>query len=787
MPALNLAPPSCSPPSLKGQVRELLGVAAWWCGFPSLLFAWLLFVGTPVRSFAEPPQVFEILPAQQLAFTQFEQLIAAGEAEAAVDLAVQMIDDAGDYLMPVQREGQTVTQRYLPLHVVVHDRLLRSGSDDDGVLNAFRQRYDRLAAEQLATAQENASMEELQQGLRRYFASSVGDEILLAIADLGLRNGWVTTAIEALHRSDPRWLPHAVGSSDLAVVSATDWPTLLASLDVQQQEAILSVAQQAIGRPGLPLGCYRDSDLDGAEVGTRLVYAYLLRGERDTAIKLSYLAKHFFGARTITVAGRRGTVAETLDRLLAESVSWKIGPGKASDRWSMLGGGASRMATAAPLALHHESPAWAAAWSHLPTLPEPLLPRWLRRASGGRAVQVSPVIAAGIVFSHTGSGVVAHHLEDGQAWPPGNVGGRVFQASEVDQPLWSPVRPVDAAFRFSLAQDGRWLAGRFGSMTDHDPRFKQAVAPSQLVVLDLQREAALQSGYPIVAPEGHHFAGPPLPLQGRLFAPRMQTDEATQITRIVCYDVATGRQLWVSAPVVVERRARELASAADIVIAAEEGRLFCHHGGVTASLDAGSGKLLWAVRHALAELADLAYPQQRDSIAKSHAALGVQAGELFVAGVNVDRVFSLDAADGRLRWATEAGVADDVEQVLGVAGAHVIMGGRRLYWIHRASGRIAATFPDGATNQPGAGSQWPVGSGRGVLTDAAVYWPTAAQIFVFDNRLVKLGEQAQQLRTIGRLPLTPFGLQGGCLAAAAGFLVLSESDQLTGFTDVTQR
>lgn len=699
-------------------------------GFARFVVLSLMLGGLTVPAAANDSRVYEITPAQRLALTQLEQLIASEEAAAAVDLAVRVIDEADGRVVAVERPSRALAETFVPLSVAVHERLLRSEPGDGSALSAYRQRYDRIANDQLMIARQLRSIEALQRWQERYFATSFGDDALLSIADLALQQGRSDTAIAALRRID---------SFEIGIAASGEQP----------------------------VGGYHGSDIPGGEVGARWVDAYLLNGQPARAAQWTALVKQRFGDQPITVAGRPGTVADRLDALIEQAASWIDRP--------LSGDG---------LLSRGMSPAWVRAMPPAARLPTELAPAAAQRSDRRHASQVLPLLADGKLFLHTGRGVIAKTLLDGQPWPPGIGEQALFTAAAAGKSLWPAARPLDAVPRFSLAHQGRWLAGRFGAVADTDARSVNLQAASQIVVLDLQREGALQSGYPVTAPPHSRFASPPLLTASRLLVALQQTDEATVTTRLLALDLPSGVTLWTSPPIVIARRSRDVARARDVALQIDHDQLVCHIDGVTAAVDIHAGGLRWVVRHAIAELADSPYPRQRRSADKSHSALHVDDGHVVVAGVDIDRVVGLDSDNGRVRWATATGVADDVEYLLGATSDHWLAAGQQLYWLNRHNGAVEAAFPGGTTPQSGAAIASPHGVGRGWLSEGHAYWPSSDGILVLDARLGRLSDlpaEPRQPRLVGRIPLQPYGLRAGNLAAAYGVLVNLDPAYLSAF------
>jgi hypothetical protein len=112
-------------------------------------------------------------------------------------------------------------------------------------------------------------------------------------------------------------------------------------------------------------------------------------------------------------------------------------------------------------------------------------------------------------------------------------------------------------------------------------------------------------------------------------------------------------------------------------------------------------------------------------------------------------------------------VQDDAPiHLLGVAGGNLWASGDKLWWINVATGK-RNWWPEGPE---------PKSFGRGALVGDKVYWPTAEQILVFDQRTGDQARQPIQLSARGAPVQEP--LHGGNLLVAGGYLFVVTSDKL---------
>lgn len=730
-------------------------------------FCGLLFLMLASRATAQT-QVHRVTPAQELSLKQLQQLLDTDEADsvnAAVQLAMQMIDETGDRVVAVEGVSPTLEGHFLPLSMVVHDRLLRSGQTRPDVLEAFRARYDRPATNALQSAQQSSSRAELSIALQRFFASSIGDALLLEYADQSLRQGLPQQAIAALVRIDSRWQPHATGQHPASIVSAIDWETLLPAIDQADLPTLQKIADETASRPGFPIGTFAGSSIPSGRIGLRLVYAYGLLGRIDTAKKLAVIVNHRAATETIRWAGRETTVAEALDRLLPQLDTWQF---------THLGDSLPEGFTAAPR--------WHSPIPGSVSLPAESAPRWSLRSGAYRSPLQIPLVTDQLVFLHTGHELVARSVEAGWPWPPGIDYEAIYDAGTQQQTLWSPVFRLNVLPRFTLAHQGRWLAGRFGSLTAREDRFERSQAASQLVVLDLDREGALQSGYPLTAAPDHHFVGSPALHKDRLYVPLQKTDSSSQTTTIQCLDIATAAELWTSSPLVIQRRRSEVASASEVILVATADQIVCQIGNVTVALDSDRGTQQWVVTEPLRELDGKPFPAQRISNIKSPAALAVCQAMVIVAAQDVDRIYALDLHSGRLQWASPPGVADDVTQIHGIVNDQLLLSGHHVYWLQPHSGNLQATFPPLTTRQVGAAHPAYGPQASGHLFGDKLIWQQQHQVYVLDSQLDRQPDRSPLPRILSHWQLDALGLPPVIVAGSDNHLILFGSDGVFDFS-----
>lgn len=790
----------------------------------------LILIGMIRVSGAEPAaSVHSLLPGERLALEQIDQLVQTEQWEELIDLLVRTIDESAGRLIaePQRDEFQETIVRWVPLERYLQDRLLRWGVEHPDLLRAYRQRYDAIAKRRLDDARRRGDCLAAMRLADELLATSSGDEALLLVGDLAMDRGWYWAAISYLRRIDARWQACAEGGVD-EPVAALGWELVWermgrAAGETPTASIVERVAKQIAERrveQGWPFASYVGTDIDQAEVGLRLVVAYMATGERGTAAGLAAMCRQCYPTSRLWYRGIEREGGEVWDVLLAEIQSplrhfSAIGPAATDDGFTTVGGQATRVSTVGPLRDLESSPRW---WWAYPESHSELtgdkekLRQYPAEQPVGRANSqwggVHVAIHRGTVIVPLEDQLFGLKLATGQVWPDAQAGQPIVVAPLPATRLpETGLMPYDGQMQHTVSvADGR-VAMRSGAVVSGWlPVMRPRSGASQVTVVDLQREGKLLPGYPLMgssttsaaaieggAADGSvvEFEGTPLLVGQRMYVGITQRDDALMTAAVRCYDVASGVMLFQS-PIVSASRAIVTDSGqragqnrvARGLVSYREGTVFYHgDGGAIAALDAETGELRWVVRYPRAELAEGGYWRRRRGARRECSPVAL-VGPLAIAGpADSDRLLAVDASEGRLIWATAPGSADDCQGVLGDNGRQLIVGGDRLYWIERDSGRIVASWPANSTQQPQGSLAQPRGAGRGLLAGQQVYWPTADALWVF---AATLGEREGEFVVVPerRIELQGLGLEGGNLAAGRGWLLIAGSRGIAAFRSV---
>ena len=145
----------------------------------------------------------------------------------------------------------------------------------------------------------------------------------------------------------------------------------------------------------------------------------------------------------------------------------------------------------------------------------------------------------------------------------------------------------------------------------------------------------------------------------------------------------------------------------------------------------------------------------------------VHDGRVFVAPSDADAIFAFDAATGRLLWKSNP-IADDIRlsHLLGVAKGRLVATGDRVLLFNVKTGELLHAWPDSGQSLKGYG--------RGLLAGDYIYWPTASEIQVLDQRNALRAEPPIKL-------LQSYHMHGGNLVAGDGYLIVAQADGMVVF------
>ncbi len=658
-------------------------------------------------------------------------------------------DDAFDILDRVAEEHDGLLVRvedsrlYWPVRNFVHFTICRlplAGRQ------AYRRRVDRIVQEQYLQAVEERNPRKLRQLSEQFFASSWGDDALLALGDISLQNGEFDAAKSYWERIFPAFKAE-LGSR----ITNSEIPN-----------------REVRATPEVLLGEYPDSDLSVADVRARLALAAIWQGHGEEAARH---LKHLRDAHPDAMGKWGGREVSYVARL-TELLNADTPEARRADReWTTYRGNPARCPR--PSHVNFARVAWTARLPKPRIVPRSGLFSRPRQAGDGKPPETPfpayhPVQTRlgerDYVFLSTVQGIYAWDLITGQpAW--GTSGEARIYRPPSDQSS-KPPRDSGSALH-TLTVCGNHLLARTGHASSHRPSNMRSVATlSRIVCLDLSMEGKLAWQLPSsedeerFADEGWAYEGTPL-CDGSLAFVGLRRTASMHELFVEAHDVSSGELVW--RQFIGASMPPRGGSSEETVVP----RLFTMHGdtlyyhtgvGTVVALDTATGRIRW--------LRVLPRDEQQEhdsaSAAPDHADPCLIADRrLFVAPARMRRVFAIDPDTGRLWWTTPLEDEPCVD-LLGVSPGKLIVSGKRLHALDVDTGTLRWSWPIARQS---------LGYAQGLVSGDKIYWPTSR------NEIEVIGVES------GRPVEQPFrleglGLQSGNLAVMGGAFVITSSDRL---------
>jgi outer membrane protein assembly factor BamB len=722
---------------------------------------------------------------------QLEQVranIANSQWDEGVELLRRLMENSGGKLMAIAES------RYIPL--ADYCQALIAGLPAPA-LELYRQRVDSQAAEWLQKGLATRNAAQLEKVTRQAFASSVGDQALLALGDLALEQGHAARARsvwEQILELPPETVPAArydaararEGLDPAETTLIEHWYQADRTPDppiyrLRRDEEFLSdqIAAELVRywkSAGLPPSGlqYPSTSLPLAEVRARLVLASILEGSLERAGKELAAFERYHGATVGQLAGRRGPLVETLRATLNSASDWPALP--SSRDWSTFAGEPDRnKLTPEPLDLGP------AAWPPI-DLGEPIVAditnsriyssrRIAEDAQG--LLSYHPLVVGDLLLVSKQNQIFAFNLYTGKpAWPGGanqKAPGEFFtddaplHAVRMNRGLGVP--------RFTMTADSGRLYARTGSQVTSHPLESQEAAGGHLVCLDLEAQGRLCWK---ISPDDERwsFGGAPLVRGADVYITMRKSDVRPQ-EHVACFDAETGRRRWRTMIASAETPGGGVAEEmSHNLLTLAEGSLYCNTNlGAVAALDPRDGRIEWVKLYHRSRRTAFSYDQRAAHFYRDLNPAVFYRGELIVAPADSEAIFALDAGSGQMVW--ESYLAEDAVHILGVGAGSVLASGDRLWWIDAAGGKALAFWLDETRH----------GYGRGLLAGGQIYWPTRDMLYVFEQQLTP--GRAPSVKMVRQpIPLAEVrGAEGGNLIPADRILLNATKDKIYGFLD----
>lgn len=693
-------------------------------------------------------------PAVRTLLERVRANIAERQWDEAIELLRQVMESHGDKMVRLD------DRQFISLREYAHRELVEL---PEGGRALYRGRVDSQAKRWYDAGVKNRDRALLRRVVDELFASSYGDDALLALGEIELEQGHYARARECWERISPRF-------------RTTDGRPLWTSL---AQPSKTDDGAKTDSSPQVAWLAYPDSDLNLGDVAARLVLVSILEGADNRAeAEYQSFAKSFPDAKG-RLAGRQAPYRETLRALLEAAKKWPasspIQPIKT------FAGNAERNQVLPSLpvlrSLAWEDPiSFGETWQADVNLSQTFnLPQRRVAEDVQGLLSQHPLIAGDLVVFHDHFRVYVFSLQTGQpAWQRSDPNSRPGEIFRIEQPL---VVRGDQEFlrtfgvpRFTPTISGDMLFVRLGPQTTSWPELAPREVQNTVAVFDLAQQgkkiAMLES-----PGERWAFEGAPICDGPNVYVALRYNDVRAQ-SHVACYELPSGELRWRRLVCAAESPGRgAVEEITHNLLTLSERTLYLNTNlGAIASLEADDGRIHWITRYRPDKPSD-----RREHWFRDLNPCLYHRGTLYVAPSDTPHVLAIDAVTGVLRWSSAAALADIVH-LLGVAEGRLIASGRQLWWLDAETGAPVARFPDNDAES--------LGYGRGLLAGNVVLWPTREQLYVFHQRQ----QRRTDASTMPAAPRQPIrfadhaqGLTGGNLISDGNYLIVATADRLWAF------
>lgn len=731
-----------------------------------------------------PPVVSAVAdPATKANLERVTRLLSDGQWGGGIELLRRILESDGDALLPVTSLSVEVTSgfvRYDSARALCHLRLAQAARDFPEALRLYRNQVDALAERLYERGIREHDDRALRQVVDQYFTSRVGDDALYRLGELALERGDYTAARAHWEQISP--LLRTPETPELELNGPQGLPLYL-TLRGQNLDRIWSALEpRLVGmQGGSSWLAYPDTDLDLAAVRARLVMVSILEGAGARAAIELDLLRRLHPKSEGQLAGRRGAWVELLRTMLDESADWPAArDGFAVETFAGTGARTGQLAEDMDIA---RRPIW-----HVELRAERADGEYFGRQrprvaeTESELLSYHPLVHNGLVFVNDGWHVRGFDLRtgapafSGKQEPAAGLDSGVIYDHETNERVEpGPSQGTAGVARFTLTATERYLFARLGSPVTAPASFRDLRRPQRgmIVALDMQTQGRLHPAFPLLPPDARFaFEGTPLCDGTQLHAALRHAGDGQVQAAVASFDLRTGK---------LRRPPTRLCSAetpggrdhderTHNLLTVGRGMVYYNTNlGAVAAVDAEDGRIHWVTTYPRAQLLD---PYAESTPAHFFRDLNpclLYRDMLVVAPSDCEHIFCLEAATGRVLWASSPGAASDAVHLLGVVGDRLIVCGDHLYAMDVNTGRVVAQFPAAGENELR-------GYGRSLIVGDWIYWPTRDALYIFDVARMQPARQ--------EINLSEMGLRGGNLCLADGVLLIAGPDRLTAFNQV---
>ncbi len=667
-----------------------------------------------------PDPVQLVNSTQRLTIEQIQSLENSQQSKDALAQLQTLLDLPTPVLIessPLQQAATQRVQSYQRLSVWSQNKL-EAILTTQQLRQDYEQQWNAIAEGALRSLQKSKNLRDAIAATSRYSSSSSGTSLALLVADLQLEAGHALAATETLHTHFPGLTRvNLKDLNPLANDAFVPWPHAYAHCknNVALEEALAKRWKMATAAGG---------DKIVVDVYWRLLVASAMQPEwLDFGGLHDWIAMF---APTISDVARRQRLTKLLDE---------------SNQWPAVAALSNAKSISTKSFSLDSRPDW-----------QSQLERWVSgndltpatRPVVGQsqaALPYFPQLYDGKVFVHELGRIRAYQADSGRAWPSGSADAALIDTQINSAALIPLGYPLIGSPKAGLSISEGCLYARIGSpVTAWVSRSKtnDGSSFSSLIGLDLDRQGSLLPGFPLrLAPplfQDAEFEGVPVVHGQHLIVAVTERDNVGIRRSLAAFDRYSGAFVWrtpvLGSGVVVGSERANMMSAAQAFAAG--GLIYFNTDlGSIACVDANSGETLWLSRYQRVHRAQTDYPRPNRFRYRDGNAAIVHRGLVYCMPQDCPELLALDAFTGQLVWSTDESEVADCTYIAGTCGDSLIVGGDRVVWLDRNTGRVTTQFPAVGTSGTIHALPQPRALGRVNVVGERVFMATTDRIYVF--------------------------------------------------------
>ncbi len=553
---------------------------------------------------------------------------------------------------------------------------------------------------------------------------------LIELIDALIDRGWTVAGRSLLYRIDdrlqltPTFQPHSTDSTVASIPdSKVEW---IDAVRNSRQTPIAPAKSELTERLMLEMPTTQEmnlswDELEIAQLWMRLVYCSLLEADRERFDFEAGTASELFGSLPFVPHCTNQNELDT-QRISATSIAQTVDAWRQQFDNSAASGSLAAQPTAAPLASFARV---SATLEFTETNEIDALP--IAIAGFPSPPAICALGAEKLILARTSRSLYAWNLNTHAFWPRNQASSILEIASNRN------------ASHLSVADEAKLGAivcnsGKCYLLLDSGVRASAVstrLLDTHLAGIDLEREGAMISGFPVTAAEllaedsnaeSYSFVGSPLALTDQLVVLMVDLRGSQNKYRLASINPTSGELQWVSDVFGTSAPTRSSPTGSAPCILFHQGRLFVATGnGSINAISAGNGDILYQVNYTAPAASRDSYSELLPTSASSH--LAVKGQKLICQPSDCLSLFAIDWGTGEVLWVADAAAMKRSPQMTTVTSDSIICIGDRIQCFSLFDGAL-----ESAINLPRVAANTQLNA---VLVTNSLVWSNSERMFQF--------------------------------------------------------